>query len=139
MKLFPILIAFGIQVFVAASSDSSRPNETENFRRSVYDMPISSLVDRKDIVRRGRAFSANLHKIVFAVKQSNLDLIEQFVNRISDPDSDSFGHGMSRTEIVDLTNHSASCDKIIKYLESFWHGKSFTINKSKFGEYIAGT
>ena len=109
------------------------------FAGAKVEMPILALSNRNDISWRGRAHDDHLHTIIIAVKQLNLKRLEEFVDDISDPDSNRFGHGMSRAEIVDLTDHVKSCDKVIKYLKSLWHGKHYLLEKSEFGEYISGT
>eukprot|EP01036_Dinobryon_divergens_P026329 gene26330-34960_t len=76
----------------------------------------SSIIDRPDIKSHGRADVSKRHKIVIAVKQSNLDLLEELVNNISDPDSENFGKVKTRDEIVIMTNHGKASEHILAYI-----------------------
>jgi hypothetical protein len=94
--------------------------------------------NRKDIKRNGKSDRKQLHRIIISVKQSNLDILESFVDDISDPDSINFGCVKTRAEISALTDHTVSSNYIINYLNGAWREKSFTVDKSVFGEYLSG-
>lgn len=94
--------------------------------------------NRKDIKRHGKSDKKQLHRIIISVKQLNLDILESIVDDISDPNSINFGRVKSRAEIATLTDHSFSSNYVVDYLNGIWRGKSFTTEKSVFGEYISG-
>ena len=105
----------------------------------LFGTRTSSLTGRSDIKSHGRADVSKLHKVVIAVKQSNLDLLEELVQDISDPDSDNFGSIKTRDEISALTKHVESSRIILAFLKSHWQGNDrVTIEQSTFGEYISG-
>ena len=104
----------------------------------LFHKRTASLSSRKDISYSGRSDNRKMHKIIIAVKQSNLEILEQFVHDVSDPDSPNFGLFKSRHEILALTEHSASSEYIVRFLKRYWKGKSFSIEKNIFGEYISG-
>ena len=98
-----------------------------------------SLADRSDIHSHGRADFNSLHTIVIAVKQSNIDLLEELVNDISDPDSHNFGSVKTREAIAEITNHGEASSQVLAYLGSLWKGDDrVAINSGTFGEYISG-
>jgi hypothetical protein len=105
----------------------------------LFGIRESSITDRADIKSHGRADVSKRHKIVIAAKQSNLDLLEDLVNDISDPDSDNFGKAKTRDEIVAITKHIEASEHIIGYLKHRWRGNNHvSIERSAFGEYISG-
>ena len=108
-------------------------------KAKVFGMRESSLTDRSDIKSHGRADVTKRHKIVIAAKQSNLDLLEELVSEISDPDSDSFGKVKTRDEIATMTNHGEASEHILAYIRRHWRGsEDVAIERSVFGEYISG-
>lgn len=129
--------------FIFENIDKIRVDANENLKVSanvkLFGIRESSLTDRTDIKFHGRADVSKRHKIVIAVKQSNLDLLEDLVNDISDPDSDNFGKVKTRDEIVAITNHIEASEHIIRYLNRHWREKGHVvIERSAFGEYISG-
>ena len=129
--------------FIFENIDKIHVDVNENPKVSanvkLFGIRESSLTDRTDIKFHGRADVSKRHKIVIAVKQSNLDLLEDLVNDISDPDSDNFGKVKTRDEIVAITNHIEASEHIIGYLNRHWREKGHVvIERSAFGEYISG-
>ena len=110
-----------------------------DLRSQVFKKREISFSGRSDIKAHGRSKAHNLHKIVISVKQSNIDILENYVNDISDPDSENFGAVITRDEIAAITDHLESTDYIIHHLEQLWRKEDFvSIEKSAFGEYITG-
>ena len=108
-------------------------------RTPVFERHESALVGRKDIRSHGRSASCKPHKIIIAVKQSNLDVLKKLVDDISDPDSENFGAVRTREQINAITNHHDSSNYIIQYLAHLWQGNTeVQFDKSVFGEYISG-
>ena len=93
---------------------------------------------RPDINQLGRSNAEFSHKVVIAVRQLNLGLLEALVHNISNPDSKNYGQHQSITEIHALTSNDASTNYIMEYLERTWPPKQFTMEKSFFGDFITG-
>lgn len=75
----------------------------------------------------------HMHKVVIAVSQQNLELIESILNDISDPWSSTYGQHLSFEEVVTLTSHPEASAFLESYLES--RGVKI-VNNSPHGEYI---
>lgn len=120
----------------------SNPQEysrTEVFDRVIFKRSTKFLgKDRKDIKYHGRSDLNAQHKIIIAVKQSNLDVLQTLVNDISDPDSENFGRVMTREDIALLTNHATSSDYIFEHLKTVFSDSSSKVTRSAYGEYISG-
>lgn len=103
----------------------------------VQNPNITSFAEsRSDISYIGRSKPNAEHRIVIAVKHSNLDKLEEFVNDVSNPLSPNFGQHKSREEIAALTNHHHSADLIMKYLRE--HVPICKIESSLYGDFITG-
>ena len=122
------------------SSPAPKKISTESLssQKSFINRHEAKAFKRLDIIKHGRSDVTFMHKIIIAVKQSNIDELEKFVLDISEPDSKNFGKFMTREEITALTSHTASAAYIVRFLKSFWKGKCFVIEKSSFEEYISG-
>jgi len=58
------------------------------------------------------------HKVVIATKQLNLDHLENFVHKVSDPSSQTYGKFLSRKEVGDLTINEPALDAVREYLRA---------------------
>jgi len=74
-----------------------------------------------------------VHDVVFAVKQRNLDALEKILFEVSDPDSPKYGKHLSRAEVADLTANAVATDYVINYLKR--EGVE-DVKKTLYGEYI---
>lgn len=139
--LWLLILSFSMSLMVPIHSNALEiPEQKFSSDRFLFKRTVSESVQnrRKDIKLHGRSDVSAQHKIIIAVKQSNLDILEGIVNDISDPDSENFGKVMTRDEINTLTNHATSSDYIMSHLKTFFKGKSPEITRSMYGEYISG-
>ena len=133
-----------IEIITQHSSATSPPvptkllTESLSSKKTYIKRHVSKTFKRLDIINRGRSDVASMHKVIFVVKQSNIDELERFVLDISEPNSKNFGKFKTREEITVLTSHTASTSYIVRFFKSFWKGKHFVIEKSSYGEYISG-
>ena len=82
-----------------------------------------------------KAFPHVLKTLVFAVKQSNLDLVEETLSSVSDPDSEFYGQYLSFEEIGDLVRNPESLDAVKSFLLA--HGVvESQIESTPNGEFI---
>jgi subtilase family serine protease len=93
---------------------------------------------RPDIYKFGRSHSEIAHKVVIAVQQLNLDVLETLVRDIADPDSKNYGKHKSMADIQDMTSNTVSTNYVISYFETTWLHEQFKIEKSIFGDFITG-
>ena len=119
--------------------EEARTARTSIVRKVVIEKPsLFSSALRPDINQLGRSNSECSHKVIIAVKQLNLDLLEDLVHDISNPDSKNYGQHQSINEIHALTSNVASTNYIMEYLERTWPPEHFTMEKSFFGDFITG-
>jgi len=58
------------------------------------------------------------HQIVIVMKQNNLDYLEAFVYRVSDPSSDNYGKYLTRNEVGELTRNDVALNADKNYLRT---------------------
>lgn len=133
-----------IEIITQHSSATSPPvptkllTESLSSKKTYINRHVSKTFKRLDIINHGRSDVASMHKVIFVVKQSNIEELERFVLDISEPNSKNFGKFKTREEITALTSHTASTSYIVRFFKSFWKGKHFVIEKSSYGEFISG-
>jgi hypothetical protein len=66
--------------------------------------------------RLNQASSHQLHQIIVAVKQRNLNELERILHIVSDPNSPRFGQHLSNKEVRDLTALPESTLHVTNYL-----------------------
>jgi len=89
--------------------------------------------NRNDYVKSSSDSRDAIHEVVFAVKQRNLDLLENYLYEVSDPKSSKFGKHWNRAQVANLTSNSVGTDFIANYLKT--NGAEIT-DKTRYGEYI---
>eukprot|EP01031_Cornospumella_fuschlensis_P010120 gene10120-12405_t len=99
-----------------------------------YVQMESALLDmREDYVRRNSADQTQMHEVVFAVKQRNLDQIEKILFEVSDPANPKYGQYLSREEVGRLTENRDSTVKIQQFLLK---NGATVVHTTPYGEYI---
>jgi len=76
------------------------------------------------------------HKVVIAIKQLNLDYLENFVHEVSDPSSSAYGKFLSREEVGKLTINKPGLDAVKEYLLA---NDIIEQQETLYGEYITVT
>mmetsp|Transcript_29923 Transcript_29923/g.41087 ORF Transcript_29923/g.41087 Transcript_29923/m.41087 type:complete len:444 (+) Transcript_29923:111-1442(+) len=94
---------------------------------------------RPDLNQIGRTHPEFSHKVVIAVRQLNLDQLDELVHDISDPDSKNYGKHQSMAEIQAMTANTESTNFIIAYLRRTWPHGHFTMKTSEYGDFITVT
>ena len=65
-----------------------------------------------------RASPLQLHSVIVAIKQLNLDQLRILVDDMSNTHSQNFGHHMSRAEVSKLTANPAAASAIKEYFST---------------------
>lgn len=84
--------------------------------------------------RGTRAKKDSLHRVVFAVKQKNLDELARIVDAVSFPDSPRYGHHLTRAEVAQLTANPVSSSHLLAYLA--FHNIGTVVQRTLSDEYI---
>ena len=91
---------------------------------------------RADFRRVRRSDKNRNHEVIFAVKQRNIDKLEQLLHEVSNPKSKLYGKHKSRREISDMTTNHASAQHILQYLQN----QNVAVSKvSKHKDFITAT
>ena len=85
------------------------------------------------IIRGSRAAPAQIHDVIFVVRQQHKEELEQILAEISDPSRSNYGAYMSREEIADLTTDTEAHDAVIVHLEK---AGAVVISETLYGEHI---
>lgn len=88
---------------------------------------------RDDFTIVGFPKPSQLHDVVFAVKQQNLDTLNDFLMDVSNPKSSNYGRYMNRDAIANLTANVAGTKAVVTYLLA--QGVT-NIKSGLHGEYI---
>jgi len=86
-----------------------------------------------DLVEYEAVDLQSYHQIVIALKQNNLDYLEAFVHRVSDPSSDNYGKYLSRNEVGELTRNDVALNAVKNYLRT---NNIFEYEETLYGEYV---
>jgi hypothetical protein len=107
----------------------------------VYCITATSLTEygyyqhRQDYVKESTVLDKNLnHNIIWAVKQKNMDILEQMLNDVSNPFSQNYGKYLNSTEIASMTFDQEANSIVTKYfikrniriISQTLHGEYFT-------------
>ena len=76
------------------------------------------------------------HKVVFALKQKNLQRVDSILDDVSDPTSANYGKYLTRDEVAQITMNTDATTFVVNYLNNI--GVS-SVKASTYGEYIAAT
>ena len=88
-----------------------------------------------NIVKLGGLNPYHRHQLVFALRQNNIDQLEEILLDISSPSSPNYGKFMTREEIVNITSNIVACNTLMKYFRS--NDNFHVISESLGGEFIA--
>jgi len=103
-------------------------------RDSHFTVYSENMIARTDIVREARTRSDYFHEVIFAMKQRNLDVMRNFVDDVSNPQSVNYGKYKTRSEISQLTKPSMESIEFLK-LSLLSHGASIKF-QTPDGEYV---
>lgn len=83
-----------------------------------------------------RAQADDLHTVVIAIKQRNMETLERILYEVSDPRSEKYGQHMTNKEIEELTASHESTSYVIDYLQQ---NDITDIKQTPHGDYITAT
>jgi tripeptidyl-peptidase-1 len=88
------------------------------------------------LTKKGDALKTSLHDVTFAIKQQNLDQLNQILYEVSDPRNPKYGQHWTRQQVTSLVSNPSATENVQKYLED----RGIHVEKvSKYGEYIQAT
>jgi tripeptidyl-peptidase-1 len=96
-------------------------------------MERSKIHLRHDVRFFKNAASNTRHKLIFGIKQNNLDKLTDILHDVSDPLSPNYGKHWTKEEIVKFTVNPEANAAVIKYLES---NNINVVDQTLNGEYI---
>lgn len=88
---------------------------------------------RPDYVQADRADVSQMHEVLFAVKQKNLDAAHDLLMQLADPTNEKYGKWLTRAEVGALTSNTDATSAIEQYLAQ--NGIEI-VKKTLYGEYI---
>jgi hypothetical protein len=91
---------------------------------------------RSDLVKENRVSPDVMHKVVFAIKQKNIDELTRILEDVSDPSSLNYGKHKTRQEITDLTSNPTSRTEVLAFLTL--SGATY-LSETVSGEYITAS
>lgn len=83
--------------------------------------------------KRNRALANHQHDVVFAVKQNNLDKLEQLVDEISHP-GPAYGQYLTRDQVTSMVRNSDSAEFLLHFLDHHHLGR--VIHRTLGDEYV---
>jgi len=87
---------------------------------------------RPDFRVIGKAHSDELHEVVFAIQQNNLEKLDEIFHEVSTPDSPKYGKFLTRQEVADLTANREGLDSVTAYLTE--HKVAFKV--TTYGDFV---
>ena len=119
---------------------NSRPsNYTNEFSSDlpklehIFKERIPGLSTRNDIIRRDRADPNVVHRVIFVIRQRNMDKLTRILHDVSDPTSVNYGLHLSREEVLNITSNTFSRDSVITFLSK---RSVQVVSETLGGEYI---
>ena len=97
-------------------------------------MEVTVTATRTDLRKGTRAHTDSLHRLVFAVRQRNLDHLEATLHAVSDPLNPRYGHYLSRDDVGVLTANPHATAAVIAHLGNM-SGVS-VLSSTVHGEYV---
>jgi len=92
--------------------------------------------NRHDFVRVDLISRRNLHKVVIAIQQNNLDILKDSLLDVSNPLSSNYGMYFTRAEIGLLTSNYHSTEVVLSHLNQ---SGVKVLNSTLYGEYITAS
>lgn len=90
-----------------------------------FDEPVRMMFKEKskhehriDFRRANRPDRNRNHEVIFAVSQRNIDVLEELLMEVSNPNSKMYGKHKSRKEVSELTTNHASARHLLLYLKN---------------------
>ena len=98
---------------------------------------IAKYFDNDLFLKFERAESKQIHSLVFAVKQNNIDVLEEFLLVVSDPLHPHYAQYKTKTEVEEMTANPHGRQMVVDYLTSI-HGVNI-VSETANGEYITAS
>lgn len=87
----------------------------------------------QDWTHAGRVDPSEQLELTFALKQQNVDLLEETLRRVSDPDSDQYGKHLSLQEVASLVRPSELTQKVVhRWLQTHGISSCQTVSTQDF-------
>ncbi len=86
-----------------------------NVKRTYFES--AKISGRADIIKQDRAPGDLLHTVVIAIKNRNIDNIQEHLKEVSNPLSQHYGKHLTAEEVAELSVNQDSFKEINKYLE----------------------
>lgn len=83
-------------------------------KMKMMEMATSRALD--DYQSLGQSDERHLHTVVIALKQRNVDKLEELLHDVSNPDSPNYGQYLKHHEIMKMTSPDRSIDHVRRYL-----------------------
>jgi tripeptidyl-peptidase I len=132
MTQFP----FGLLLTLFLSVPGHAQTNVHTTNTHVFKESIPQLTSRMDILKQSRMSSDYNHKVIFVIKQKNMEQLTRFLHVVSDPSSDIYGQHMSRAAVANLTSNPQGRETVLEYL----HATGATVvAETLSGEYITAT
>ena len=109
----------------------ARKTKQEKKRKHIVEK--ASISKRADIKRLNRAIPDEKHQVVIAVKQKNVEQLEEVLLSVSDPTSASYGHHWSRQQVAAFTSNPEANEQTSSYLTK--HGITI-VSETTNREYV---
>lgn len=96
-------------------------------------VPMERARNHKRWIQNKRADGSELHEVVFAIKQRNLDLLDTILMEVSDPTNPRYGQHLTFEQVGMLTTNTQATEQIVAWLNE--HHVT-VVHTTKRGEYI---
>jgi tripeptidyl-peptidase I len=133
MTRFLLQLLLAVLLSDVCRADSNLQGIEKSQDTHVYRDSIPHLATRTDIIKQTLLLPTQVHEVIFAVEQKNMDVLEIILNDVSNPSSANYGQHMSGEQVAALTMNPESRDAVINYL--YANGASVTA-ESLNGEFI---
>jgi subtilase family serine protease len=107
-------------------------NDDIEIKPHVFKERIAGL-RRPDLIKLNRISPETDHKVIFVIKQRNLEELKRILHDVSDPSSINYGKHKTRQEVADLTANLISRDYLVSYLTSVG---ATDLSETLDGEYV---
>ena len=104
--------------------------------RGVKEEMVTGTRFSSRVSKLGRVDHGHVHKLIFAVKPRNLDVLSSILDDVSNPSSPAYGKFKSRDEVAELTTNPISRDTLVTYLSESLGNEVKIVSESLYGEYI---
>lgn len=84
----------------------------------IFKENSAGLSSHNAIYKVRRASAAQMHVVIFTLKERNMDVLKSVLHQVSDPRSKRYGDYMTKQEVNDLTTNPDSYSEIMEYLHA---------------------